>query len=414
MRILIVDDENSKVVEICEVLREADIDSECIAVATTAAAAFKELKGNYFDLLIIDMYLPNRVGEAPNLSGGVDLLKRIHRGKDILLPEHIVGLTSNLEALQASEKDFTAKSWFVEEVGPSKTTWKLRLMEKIQYLKAREEYQSTQSRIETIATVRPECDILFVCALLDPELSALHKVSGCKWEVVTYPGDPAIYWHAKMQFGERTALAICMCLPQMGLVSSGVTAAKAIALFKPKLVVMTGICAGRRGDCNLGDAIGASLTWDYGSGKFTEVDDKVVFEPAPFHVAASARVVGVLTELSNDKVLLAELYKNSPGSRPEAVPTFHVAPLASGAAVQNHKEFFSGVATQQRKMLGVDMEAFAIAWACHEALEPQPNWLVIKSVVDFADGTKDSKVQTFGSHISGALAIAAIDKLLNR
>ncbi|MFK4259748.1 phosphorylase family protein [Agrobacterium tumefaciens] len=414
MQILIVDDENSKVVEICGVLRDADIAEDCITVATTAAAALKELKSNYFDMLIIDMYLPNRVGEAPNLSGGVDLLKRINRGSDVQLPEHIVGLTSNLEALAASQDDFAARSWFVEEVGPSKTTWKLRLMEKLQYLKAREEYQSNQSQSEVIPTVRPECELLFVCALLDPELTALHNVSGCKWDVVTFPGDPAIYWSAQMLIGEKTVSAICMCLPQMGLVSAGVTAAKAITLFKPKLVVMTGICAGRRGDCKLGDAIGANLTWDYGSGKFTEADGEVTFEPAPVHAAASARVVGVLTELSNDKRLLEELYRNSPGYRPEAVPTFHVAPLASGAAVQNHKEFFSGVVTQQRKMLGVDMEAFAVAWACHEALEPQPNWLIIKSVVDFADGTKDSKIQAFGSYISGALAIAAIDRLLSR
>lgn len=414
MRILIVDDENTKVVEICSVLSDAQIAEESITVATTAASALKELKDNYFDLLIIDMYLPNRIGEAPNLSGGVDLLKRISRGTDVQLPEHIIGLTSNLEALAASQEDFSARSWFVEEVGPSKTTWKLRLMEKLQYLRAREEYQAVQLKNGTIANLRPDCDVLFICALLDPELTALHAVSATKWEVVTFPGDPGIYWSANLKFGTNTVSAVCVCLPQMGLVSAGVVASKAITLFKPKLVVMTGICAGRRGNCNLGDIIGANLTWDYGSGKFTEVEDSVVFEPAPFQAAASARVVGVLGELSNDKELLQKLYKECDGYRPAEVPKFHVAPIASGAAVQNHKEFFSGIVTQQRKMLGVDMEAFAIAWACHEALEPQPNWLIIKSVVDFADGTKDSKIQSFGSYISASLAISAVEKLIKR
>lgn len=414
MRILIVDDENAKVVEICAVLKEAQIENDCISVATTASAALKELKSNYFDMLIIDMYLPSRVGEPPNLSGGVELLKRIHRGNDVQLPEHIIGLTSNLEALAASEEDFAAKSWFVEEVGPSKTTWKLRLMEKLQYLKAREEYQNAQSKSELVDASRPACDVLFVCALLDPELTALHSASGCKWEVVTFTGDPGIYWSAKMQLGETEVSAVCVCLPQMGLVAAGVTAAKAITLFKPKLVVMTGICAGRRGDCDLGDIIGANLTWDYGSGKFTENDGDVVFEPAPFQAAATARSVGVLAELSNDKALLEKLYKESPGYRPKDLPTFHVAPLASGAAVQNHREFFSGIVTQQRKMLGVDMEAFAVAWACHEALEPQPSWFVIKSVVDFADGTKDSEIQSFGSYISASLALSAVDRFMSR
>jgi len=413
MRILIVDDENAKVVDICQVLSGADIPRDHITVSTTAASALKELKQTYFDLLIIDMNLPDRVGEAPNVGGGVGLLKRISRGSDVRLPEHIIGLTSNLEALAASREEFAARSWFVEEVGPSHTTWKLRLIEKVQYLKAREQYQNS-GEPGALQAERPQCDVLFVCALLDPELVAVHAASAAKWELITYVGDPGIYWSTELKIGSKSARAVCVCLPQMGLVAAGVTVAKAITLFRPNLVVMTGICAGRKGDCELGDVIGANLTWDYGSGKFSEVNGSVAFEPAPFQAAASARVVGVLTELSNDSQIMEKLYRDSPGYRPEKLPKFHVGPLASGAAVQNHKEFFSGVASQQRKILGVDMEAFAVAWACHEALEPQPNWLIIKAVVDFADGTKDSKIQAFGSYLSASMAMSAVEKLLGR
>ncbi|MBK1794102.1 response regulator [Devosia sp. WQ 349] len=410
MKILIVDDENSKVVEIFSVLSNSGIIREDIVVVTTGSAALKELRNEYFDLLIVDMYLPNRIGEAPSMSGGVELLKRIRRGGDVTPPEYIFGLTSNLEAMEISKEEFAAQSWQLEEVSAVKTGWKLKLMEKLRYLKAREEYHLLEAG-KASEQKSVKYDLLLVCALQEPELSALLKVSNGEWSVVSFPGDPHLYWHADLNSGATTIRAIALCLPQMGLVAAGVSVSKAVTLFKPRVVAMSGICAGRKGDCKLGDAIGVNLTWDYGSGKFTEVDGSVVFEPAPFQAPATARVVGVLTEIRADATEIGNIYRDSPGYRPASVPEFHVAPMGSGAAVQNHKEFFSGVVTQQRKILGVDMEAFAVAWAAHEALEPQPHWLVIKSVVDFADGTKDSEIQGFGSYFSARLLILAIEKL---
>jgi nucleoside phosphorylase len=344
------------------------------------------------------------------MSGGVELLKRIHRGGDVTPPEYIFGLTANLEAMEVSREEFASRSWQLEEVGATKTSWKLKLMEKLRYLKAREEYHLLEAD-KTSNQKAEKYDVLLVCALQDPELSALLKATGNDWKVVTYAGDPHLYWQSELKWGTKTIRAVALCLPQMGLVAAGVSVSKAVTLFKPSVVAMSGICAGRKGDCNLGDAIGVNLTWDYGSGKFTDVDGAVVFEPAPFQAPASARVVSVLTEIRSNPAEIENIYRESPGYRPPDVPEFHVAPMGSGAAVQNHKEFFSGVATQQRKILGVDMEAFAVAWAAHEALEPQPHWLVIKSVVDFADGTKNSEIQGFGSYFSARLLRLALEKL---
>lgn len=410
MRVLIVDDENSKVVEIAAVLRDSGVADDQIVVVTTAAAALKELKSAYFDLLILDLFLPNRIGERPSLTGGVDLLKRIHRGADVSPPEYIFGLTANLEAMEHSRSDFADHSWHLEEVSPSKTAWKLKLMEKVRYLRAREEFNAAENG-GSIGDSPPRCDLLVVCALQDPELSEFFRASGGNWEVATYSGDPHIYRRSELSLGNRRISVVAQCLPQMGLVAAGVSVAKALTLFRPSVVAMSGVCAGRKPDCNLGDAIAANLTWDYGSGKFTEVDGEVVFEAAPFQAAASAKVVAILKDMESDTALMEQIYYESPGYRPEKVPRFHIGPMASGAAVQNHREFFSGVVSQQRKILGIDMEAFAVAWAAHEALEPQPHWLIIKAVADFADGTKDSRIQGFGSFLSARLILKAVTRL---
>ena len=51
MRILVVDDDNGKVVDVVKVVEQAGIDSSAIEVATTAASALKMLEANTYDLL---------------------------------------------------------------------------------------------------------------------------------------------------------------------------------------------------------------------------------------------------------------------------------------------------------------------------------------------------------------------------
>lgn len=407
MKILIVDDDNAKVVDISNVAQEAGVQQSSIEVATTAATAMRLLKENYYDLLIVDLVLPLRVGEFPDKSGGVNLLKQVHRADGIQTPEFIFGLTASEEALNASQNDFSNLLWNIELSGPSNGEWKFKLQQKIQYLIAREN-QNEGLSIER----RVDCEVLFVCALLSPELVQLHKASGSEWEQVTFPSDPTLYWRASLELNGRTLEAYSICLPQMGLVAAATGVSQATRTLRPKIVMMTGICAGRKGDCDLGDAIAANITWDYGSGKFVQTGDGVEFEPAPVHVLLDASVLRALTALTANKDKLFEFYTDCPGYRPSDLPKLHIGPMASGAAVQNHKEFFDGVANQNRKILGVDMEAFGVAWACHHSFEPQPKWLIVKGVSDFADGTKDNNIQSFASFFSAKVALAALGSLL--
>lgn len=407
MNILIVDDENSKVVEITKIVRDSGVDSKAIQVVTTAAAAVSALKSGYYDLLIIDLVLPLRVGENPERTGGVSLLKQIHRSSEIQAPEFILGLTADEAALAESEDSFTDLLWSVGLSGHGNGEWKLRLQQKLQYLIARENQRHGSAVVRKM-----ECDVLFVCALLDPELQQLHTASGAVWEKVTFPSDPIVYWRAQLEIGGRSLTAYSICLPQMGLVSAASSVSQATRTLGPKIVAMTGICAGRKGDCELGDAIAATVTWDYGSGKFVQKGDEVVFEPSPIQVISDAAVQSAITALIANKEKAQQFYNECSGYRTKLVPRIHKGPIASGAAVQNHKDFFSGVANQQRKILGVDMEAFGVAWACYQSFDPQPKWLVVKGVSDFADGTKEDDIQNFASYFSAKVCLDALSDIL--
>ncbi|ATG36760.1 5'-methylthioadenosine/S-adenosylhomocysteine nucleosidase [Phaeobacter piscinae] len=408
MKILVVDDNNEKVIDVVNVAKEAGVEEAAIEVATTAATAMKALKSSYFDLLIVDLVLPLRLGEGPDSGGGAALLKNIHRSKDMQAPEVILGLTVDPEALQNSQTDFSDHLWSIELAGPNNGEWKLKLQQKIQYLTAREN-QREGIPLEN----RVECDVLFVCALASPELEQLHIASGASWEQVTFPSDPILYWKATLEIEGHNVEAFSICLPQMGLVAAATGVSQATRTLSPKIVIMTGICGGRRGDCNLGDVIAANVTWDYGSGKFVQGEEgQVEFQPAPVQLISDATIQRCVTSIITDGQRLNKFYQDCPGYRTSEIPTLHIGPMASGAAVQNHKEFFNGVADQNRKILGVDMEAFGVAWACHQSFEPHPRWLIVKGVSDFADGTKADNVQRFASFMSAKVGLEVMRNLL--
>ena len=291
MKILLVDDDNAKVVEVAKVVEDAGIDTSDIDVATTAATALKFLEAKTYDLLIVDLVLPRRVGEPPIANGGAQLVENVHRSDRVRIPEFIVGLTADSEALAKSRMSFSNLLWSIELSGHDQSQWKVRLQQKLQHLRSREQQR------EPVGFAGVDCDVLFVCALPEPELSELHKASNAKWEQCTFEFDSNLYWRATLETDGKTINAYSTSLPQMGLVSASTTVSQAVRTLSPELVIMSGICAGRKGDCELGDVIAASVTWDYGSGKFIEEEDGVFFEPAPVHVLVDAKVQTSITSI---------------------------------------------------------------------------------------------------------------------
>lgn len=93
MRVLIVDDLSSKAKEISKILREF---KEVIEddVALDMRKAKEKLLKNKYDLLILDINLPNRLGDEPIEGNGAKLLESIKNNEKFLEPEYIVGLTA--------------------------------------------------------------------------------------------------------------------------------------------------------------------------------------------------------------------------------------------------------------------------------------------------------------------------------
>ena len=182
--------------------------------------------------------------------------------------------------------------------------------------------------------------------------------------------------------------------------ASAAIAMKVGLLFRPRFMAMVGICAGRKGETNLGDLVAANPTWDYGSGKHSVKDHKPVFKPAPDPLPLTSHVRGILERYEGEHEAILRLRNAFQGARPATIPKVHIGPFASGAAVVARAAIMEEVQDQHRKLLAIDMEAFGLASAATELPRPQPDFLILKGVSDFADEEKGDSHREYAAFMS--------------
>ena len=131
-------------------------------------------------------------------------------------------------------------------------------------------------------------DVAVICALSEPELSEVLRLP---WQFqAARPLDDVTFVHeGTFTCGGRERSVAAIAAPRMGMVSAGLTTMRAIERLRPKLIVMTGICAGVEKQVSLGDVIFIDACWDWQSGKYLREKDKAPsFLIASHHLGPSA------------------------------------------------------------------------------------------------------------------------------
>ncbi|CAD6563035.1 effector-associated domain EAD1-containing protein [Paraburkholderia sabiae] len=140
-----------------------------------------------------------------------------------------------------------------------------------------------------MATINPpsdkETDVLIVCALKD-EYDAVKSVEAGLTDDGWLERSSVGGWLASFaSFHAPNGITLRVCVTfgaQMGREHNQALAAVFANELRPKLIGMTGICAGRRGKVNLGDVIFADRVWSYDSGKVTvDVAGATTFQADP-------------------------------------------------------------------------------------------------------------------------------------
>lgn len=238
-------------------------------------------------------------------------------------------------------------------------------------------------------------DVAIVCALPSPELEKVRDTGAQKWTVLpSDPHDQTTYYQSiyTTKLGHPLRV-IAAAASQMGPPAAAVLASKMILRFRPKLVAMVGIAAGtKRSDQQFGDILAAEHTFDWGSGKLADTDGAIRFEPDPQPLDIHPRLRDRLKAWGarDGEAELHSIRCKWPDTPPAGLLRLHVGPLASGSSVINHSQPVQDIKEHWRKLIGIEMEAYAVHFACRNTVDPQPVFLGLKSVCDFATKKEDS------------------------
>jgi nucleoside phosphorylase len=215
----------------------------------------------------------------------------------------------------------------------------------------------------------------------------------------------------------KTVKVLLICANQMGMTAAACLASKVIYRFNPILIAMCGIAAGISG--NIGDIMIPDIVWDYGSGKNTleiikNADGTKTttekFVPYRFPITIRQDLISQAIRLSKESTINADIYNKSNEitfAKKSSVLEAHVGPFVSGSAVIANDKVLEQIKSQDGKLIGFDMEAFAIAYAASVSdLTPQPISIIVKSISDFGNMKKKhpdkNKHQEYAAFTSAA------------
>lgn len=204
---------------------------------------------------------------------------------------------------------------------------------------------------------------------------------------------------AVLQVGAKDYSIVAAAAPRMGMIATALLSAKLITRFRPRLIVMVGICAGVREKVNLGDVIFADTSWDWQSGKRVRDKENAEFAMDPHHLPAHEFLRSRAKQLQVDRASFAQIRADWPNP-PAHDLRLHVGPVASGSAVLADGQTLTQIREQQRTLLGVEMEGYGLFAAAATADHPAPLAMVIKAVCDFADPDKNDEMQAYAAYTS--------------
>ncbi|MCA0301880.1 MAG: histidine kinase [Proteobacteria bacterium] len=394
IRILIVEDETEKLGKIMDVIGSTK-DSHLIRCSEVrdAMGARRLLEREQYDLLIVDLRIPNRIGEPAEAAQGAELLREVCARDKYHRPYHIIGITAYSESYESSFELFSDQVWAILRYDIKEDGWARQLRNKLSYL------LSSKQLLRFSDGKTYETDLAIITAL-DSELAAVRRLPA-DWQEHKVPHDSTRYFTGVFSSASRNISVVAAAAPRMGMAMSAVLASKLITNFRPRYLCMCGIAAGVKGRTNLGDILAVDPSWDWGSGKrLVDKDGKACFSPAPNQLPLEPRIRDRLKAYVDRTSVLHDIQKAWPGAEVGHALRLHVGPVASGAAVLADPNVVGSVKDQQRQLIGIEMEVYGVLTATENCGEPRPIGFALKSVCDFGDAEKSDDFQPYAAYTS--------------
>jgi nucleoside phosphorylase/CheY-like chemotaxis protein len=406
IKILLVEDDERKAKVISNVLCDVpSITAADITLAHSVIEAKQAMIADYFDLLLLDIQLPMRKGERPETDGGLKLWQTIRSRANYKRPEHVIGLTAYEETRRELSGALEEENWLLVQYDDSTTGWRDQVLQKVEHILT----VRAQAAIADSSYLTPAVIITAV----DVERDAIRKLPYA-WEAERSERHGALVFRGEFpkKDGNKGTIAL-VTAQQMGMPAAACLTLSVIEELRPRYVIMAGIAAGVRDKVNLGDVIVADPSWDWGSGKLALDKGNRIFQPDPRPLRVCYELVAICQQIAADEALLTQIRNHWQGAKPDTILRVHVGPMASGSSVIADASVVEEIAAHARKLIGIDLETYAVYYAGRACPSPKPEVISIKSVCDFADDDKDDMYQSYAAYTSSAIVQVLLEQQLS-
>lgn len=392
MKILLIDDNRTRAGALIDhLISTSGCNRADIYVAQDGSSARESLRSHSYDLMVLDVMLPFRFDDEPSEQTALSLLTEISETTTLNKPKHIIGLTAYEAAEKSVATEFLDRSWVLVREIPMNDDWMYTISNAVRYIRENDSPNLTHEHL---------VDVVIVTAL-QIEMEAVRKLPW-DWTPDEALDDSQFFSRGSFESRGKPCSAIAAVATRMGMVSASVLTSKLIQKFRPRLIVMPGICAGLRGKVKLGDVICSDMAWDYQSGKHVSTANALNgFLMDPHFIPVDTFVSSRIDQLARDDQHSIRVW-NGWNPRHESPPSLLRGPVASGSAVLADRNVTESIRLQQRKLLGVEMELYGMFFAVEQAPRPKPLAVGLKAACDFADDEKNDEVQPYASYTSAA------------
>ena len=371
MKYLLIEDSNDKRNAISAVIFSNDNYAEIDSADCLSDARIKILTRSY-DLIIFDIFLPDRKGGMER-DISEDIISDFSQSRNANC-EAIAITKFTDEGLQRSPL-FNDNGITVVVYGDENHHWQDSLLQKIKRI-------SGGSRF----------DFIIFCALnkeriaygeTNAMLGELKHLGGLDCQEITIDG----------------RRGVCVKPSRMGLVNMAIATAKAIELFKPKIIAMSGICAGVEGESNYLDLIVGDVCWEYQTGKYKEGR----FLQEPYQAALKRPFIIELEQFSGRPGFLAGV-KSGLYETELKDSQIRFGLISSGSAVIADAAKMEAIGLQHRKWAALEMEMYAMYEAASHSLI-DPLCFGVKAVVDMGNSSKGDALHNTACIISARFVV---------
>ncbi|MCM1141161.1 MAG: hypothetical protein NC453_21555 [Muribaculum sp.] len=407
--ILIMDDSEHKTTAIKNLLiDECGLSKESIDTASTINEGRTRLRNSYYDLLILDLVMPNLTGEEADHEAAPKFIDEIYEGHGFKLPNQIIGFTAYDEEYENLKLRFEEKLWSIIKYSQGEINWKNRIRSKVNHL-----LNSKSRLIESIIS-KNKFDVGIICALSE-EFLEMKKAFGDKWKRENDIDFPVPIYSTELVTANANTIRICaLCIGEVGLVPATAMTTAMILTFSPQALFMTGITAGFKDrDLKLGDLVISKSVSEPIIGKIVGDDNKIELKREYHVLKTDVKLYGYAQELSSDVEFISDFNKHlktinllQEGSNLKIIcaPTVSV-PFVVGNGALMEKLKGQG----DRKLTALDMEGYGM-YHSSNLLNVPCIW--IKSVSDLGDTQKDDKYHKIGAYASGYFIYKLIKETL--